>query len=267
MLFRSIVVPLEVGGSNLPAPMAVATLMGKNIIDGDYAGRAIPEIFQISLQKENVNLCPAISFDKYGNVCIIKDAVNLTVAERIGKYLSEVDFGSTAIAGFPVSGKQLKRLVVRGSISKAYSIGSLIEQAKGDPNSLEKKLEPAGAKKLFRGTVIKKEWKDEEGYYTGIHTLKGIENYSGNTLKMYFKNETHIVWIDDEYVVSSPDLICTIEPNILMPLRNDDIVEGINIDVYAMPCNPVLKDSRILKYIEPKYFGFDLNYNEFKSND
>jgi hypothetical protein len=91
-----IVVPLEVGGSNLPAPMAVATMMGKSIVDGDYAGRAIPEIFQISIQKEEINLCPAVSFDKYGNVCIIKDAMNLTIAERIGKYLMGIKLRSTS---------------------------------------------------------------------------------------------------------------------------------------------------------------------------
>ena len=125
-----IVVPLEVGGSNLPAPMAVAAMMDKKIVDGDYAGRAIPEIFQISLQKEDVNLCPAVSFDKYGNVSIIKSAISLTIAERIGKYLSEVAFGSTAIAGFPITGKQLKRLLVRGTVSQAYRAGELIEEAK-----------------------------------------------------------------------------------------------------------------------------------------
>ena len=257
-----IVVPLEVGGSNLPAPMAVATMMGKSIVDGDYAGRAIPEIFQISIQKEEINLCPAVSFDKYGNVCIIKDAMNLTIAERIGKYLSEVAFGSTAIAGFPISGKQLKRLLVKGSVSKAYRTGELIENAKSDPGSLEELLKEVDMRKIFRGKVVKKEWKDEEGYYMGMHTLEGEEDYAGKTLKMYFKNETHIVWIDGEYIVSSPDSICTIEYNTLQPLRNDDIVEGTKIDVYAMPCDSVLKDEKIIKKINPKYFGFDIEYKE-----
>ncbi|MEA4986475.1 MAG: DUF917 domain-containing protein [Anaerovorax sp.] len=255
-----VVVALEVGGSNLPLPMSVARLLDKTIVDGDYAGRAIPEIFQISLMKENINFCPAVSFDKYGNVCIMKDAISLTIAERIGKYLSEVAFGSTALAGFPITGKQLKQLLVRGSITKANKIGTLLEQAKKQPENLSKLLAQENMKKIFKGKVCKKDWKDEGGYYIGIHTLEGIDEYDGKQLKMYFKNETHIAWIDEEYVVSSPDLICTIEPNEIKPLRNDDIVLEQEIEVYILPCDPVLKDKKIIKYLEPKYFGFNIDY-------
>lgn len=257
-----VVVPLEIGGSNLPAPMAVATMMDKKIVDGDYAGRAIPEIFQISLQKEDVSLCPAVSFDKYGNISIMKSAISLTIAERVGKYLSEVAFGSTAIAGFPITGKQLKRLLVKGSVSQAYRVGKLIEKAKSNPSDLDELLKTEGIIKIFQGTVFKKDWKDENGYYMGYHYLKGENQFEGKELKMYFKNETHIVWIDGEYKVSSPDLICTIEPDLLMPLRNDDIIEGTKIAVFQKPCNTILKDEKIKKYIDPQYFGFDIEYKE-----
>lgn len=257
-----IIVALEVGGSNLPIPMAIAKMLDKTIVDGDYAGRAIPEIFQISLMTEDVNFCPAVSFDKFGNICIMKDALSLTLAERIGKYLSEVAFGSTALAGFPVTGKQLKRLLVRGSISKAYEVGKLLNQAKREKGTLASNLKTAGMKRIFRGIVTKKEWKDESGYYMGIHTLKGIQDFDGHELKMYFKNETHIAWIDGEYIVSSPDLICTIEPNLIKPLRNDDIIEGDDIEIYVASCNPILKAEQVIKYLEPKYFGFDIEYKE-----
>ena len=257
-----IIVPLEIGGSNLSAPLAVATMMGKRIVDGDYAGRAIPEIFQISLQKENVSLCPAVSFDKYGNISIMKSAINLPVAERMGKMLSEVAFGSTAIAGFPISGKQLKRLLVRGTVSEAYRVGEQIQRAKENPQILSENLKTVGMKKLFRGVVTKKEWTDENGYYTGMHFLDGEQEYTGHKLKMYFKNETHIAWVDEQYVVSSPDLICTIEPDTLAPLRNDDIKEGTRVEIYQKACRDVLRDESIKKYIDPRYFGFDIDYRE-----
>lgn len=259
-----IIVPLEVGGSNLCAPLAVATMMGKTIVDGDYAGRAIPEIFQISLQKENVDLCPAVSFDKFGNISIMKSAINLPVAERMGKMLSEVAFGSTAIAGFPISGAQLKRLLVRGSVSLSYAVGELIEDAKITGKALETNLKRAGMKKIFEGVCVKKDWKDEGGYYSGTHFLQGCGDYAGKALEMYFKNENHIVWIDGEYAVSSPDLICTIDPDTLAPLRTDDVEEGTGMEVYQKPCNPILRDKEIRKYMEPRYFGFDIEYREIE---
>lgn len=257
-----IIVPLEVGGSNLPLPMAIGRMLDKTIVDGDYAGRAIPEIFQISLMAENVNFCPAVSFDKYGNVCIMKDAISITLAERIGKYLSEVAFGSTALAGFPISGKQLKRLLVRGSVSKAYEVGKLLTKARSKEGNLADLLKTVGMKCIFRGEVVKKEWRDEEGYYMGYHTLSGTQDFAGKELKMYFKNETHIAWIDGVYFASSPDLICTVEPNIMKPLRNDDIKVGNEIEVYVAGCDPVLKTEKVIKYLEPRYFGFDIDYKE-----
>lgn len=257
-----VVVPLETGGSNLCAPLAVAAAMGKTIVDGDYAGRAIPEIFQISLQKENIPLCPAVSFDKFGNISIMKSAINLPVAERMGKMLSEVAFGSTAIAGFSISGAQLKRLLIRGSVSMAYKVGEIIEQSKKVPDSLEENLKSVDFKKIFSGICIKKDWKDEDGYYSGIHHLQGTGEYEGDVMEIFFKNEHHIVWKNGTYIVSSPDLICTIEPESLKPLRTDDIIEGTQIDVYQKACNPILKEYDIRKYIEPKYFGFDLDYKE-----
>ena len=257
-----IVVALEVGGSNLPGPMAVAKKLDKIIVDGDYAGRAIPEIFQISLMTEDINFCPAVSFDKFGNVCIMKEAISLTLAERIGKYLSEVAFGSTALAGFPVTGKQLKKLLVKGSISKAYKLGYVLEDAKNGKGKLEDLLEGFGMKHIFEGIVSKKEWKDEEGYYSGFHYLDGINQFSDHKFKMYFKNETHIAWLDEKCIVSSPDLICCIDPDNYTPMRNDDITEGCKLEVYAMKCDSILRNKKVIKYLEPKYFGFNIDYKE-----
>jgi DUF917 family protein len=42
------VVPVELGGINTPAPVDAAIRMGIPIVDGDYAGRAVPEVIQAS---------------------------------------------------------------------------------------------------------------------------------------------------------------------------------------------------------------------------
>jgi DUF917 family protein len=256
-----VVVPLEVGGSNMPFPMAVAKKLDKIIVDGDYAGRAVPEIFQISLMVEEVNFCPGVSVDKYGNICIIKDAVNIWVAERLGKYLSQVAFGSTGLAGFPVSGKQLKRLLVRGSVSKAYKVGRVLSSARGGEMTLQEGLEQlVGGRLIFKGKVAAVEPRDEGGYYLGFYTIEGDGEFKGDVLKIFFKNENHIAWKNEKCIVSSPDLICCIEPKQIKPVRNNAIKVGDELEVYAFPCNPVLRKEPILKWLSPRHFGFDLDY-------
>jgi len=257
------IVPLEIGGSNMPVPMAVAKRLGKIIVDGDYAGRAIPEIFQISLMIEDIKFWPAASVDKYGNICIIKDAISNELAERIGKYLSEVAFGSTGLAGFPLTGKQLKRLLVKGSMSKAMKIGIILREAREKGVNLEDKLKEFGGKLIFEGKVVRKDWKDEEGYYEGIHTIEGTGKSSGNKAEIYFKNENHIVWINGTSIVTSPDLITNIDPAKVKPLRNEEIQVGTYMQTFALPCDPILREEKVIKRLEPRYFGFSIDYKPF----
>jgi DUF917 family protein len=258
-----VIVPLEVGGSNMPVPMAVAKRLGKTIVDGDYAGRAVPEIFQISLMLEEVNFCPAASVDKYGNTCIIKESISNTLAERIGKYLSEVAFGSTGLAGFPITGKQLKRVLVRGSMSKAIKIGKALSRVRQGLSNFEDELAQFEAKVVFEGKVVKKDWKDEDGYYIGTHTVEGTNSYEGDKAEIYFKNENHVIWINGTSQVTSPDLIANINPDNIKPLRNEEIEVGTQILTIALPCDPILRKENVIKRLEPKYFGFDIEYKAF----
>jgi len=255
-----VIVPIEIGGSNMPFPMAVAKKLNKIIVDGDYAGRAIPEIFQTTLMLEDVPFTPGVSVDKFGNVCIIKEVVNVNLAERLGKYLSAVVFGSTGLAGFPVKGKQLKRLLIRGTISKTYEIGKIIKSVRDNKTSLREALKIFDGQLLFNGKVAKKEIINDECYYKGFHIIGGENEFKGNQLKIFFKNENHIAWKNEKYLVSSPDLICCIEPNQIKPMRNSEIEEGTHLEVYAFPCPPILREPKILKWLNPKYFGFDLEY-------
>ena len=70
------IIPMELGGINTPAPLDTAVRMGIQIVDGDYAGRAVPEIAQASPALFDKKLSPIASSDIWGNVVIIKDAVN-----------------------------------------------------------------------------------------------------------------------------------------------------------------------------------------------
>jgi uncharacterized protein len=40
------IVPVELGGGNMPAPIVAARQLGIGAVDGDYSGRAVPEVEQ-----------------------------------------------------------------------------------------------------------------------------------------------------------------------------------------------------------------------------
>lgn len=258
-----IIVPLEVGGSNMPVPIAVGKKLDKIIVDGDYAGRAIPEIFQISLMLEDIPFYPGTVVDKFGNIVILKETVNIAIAERMGKYISQVAVGSTGMAGFPINGKQLKRLLVRGSVSKAFELGKKLDEVRENKIELNIAMKKFGGTSIFKGQVVNKVAKEWEGYYTGDYILKGIDKWSGDQLKIFFRNENHIAWENDRCIASSPDIICCLESKTIKPMRNNAIETGMILEVYVFPCDNILKNEKILKYLCPRHFGFNFDYISF----
>ena len=257
----SALIPLELGGSNTPAPVAAAASLGKLVVDGDFAGRAVPEITQTTAAAAGIPFTPATSVDKYGNYCVIIDTLSLELAERTGKYLSEVAFGSTGLCGFMVEAPKVPQVVVRGTLTRALQAGRLIRSA------LERGEEPfkaladqLGFYVLFKGKVVEKPWADRDGYYWGSHILEGEGEFIGSRAKVVFKNENHLFYREDRLLVSSPDLIMNMDADTGQPLRNEDIEVGRRLVILGAPCGSQLRTEAALKYIGPRHFGVDQDY-------
>lgn len=257
----SALIPLELGGSNTPAPVAAAASLGKLVVDGDFAGRAVPEITQTTAAVAGISFTPATSVDKYGNYCVIMEAISLELGERIGKYLSEVAFGSTGLCGFMVEASRVPQVVVRGTLTRALEAGRVIRRAleKGVP-PYEALAAELGFYVLFKGKVVEKPWVDRDGYYWGTHLLDGEKEFSGSRARVVFKNENHLFYRDDRLVVSSPDLIMNMDAESGEPLRNEDIEVGHRIVLLGAPCDPLMRTEPALKYLGPRHFGADQDY-------
>ena len=49
---------------------------------------------------------------------------------------------------------------------------------------------------LFRGRIAKKEWESRDGYMYGTTTVEGEGDDEGRVLRVWFKNENHVTWLD-----------------------------------------------------------------------
>ena len=188
-----VIVPVEIGGGNTPGPIDAALSLGKIVVNGDFARRAIPELNQLTTHIYNIPPYPAAYVDEYGNKTVIVKAINYPMAERIGKQISVASFGLVAGASLVMRGSELKRVIIPNTLSESYEIGKTIREAR------EKGEDPAiaVARKvngwvLFRGTVTKKEWEDREGYMWGTTYIDGTDEFKGHTAKIWFKNENHL---------------------------------------------------------------------------
>jgi DUF917 family protein len=257
----SAVIPIELGGANTPGGVAAGLTLGLKVVDGDYTGRAIPEAQQTTPYLAEKPMWPITSIDEWGNVVVIRDAINYLMAERIGKMISAAAFGLSGDAGFLIPGKDMKQVVVRGTLTKCLKIGGAIREARerGD-DAVKEVTDMLDGWVVMRGMVTKKEWDDRDGYYWGYHTIRGEREYDGVDLKIWFKNENHVSWRNGKPFVTSPDMIIVVDEKTGEPYTNTEIAEGMKVAVICLKAVPQFRTERGVGILGPKYFGFNIEY-------
>jgi DUF917 family protein len=258
------ILPFELGAGNTPSPMDAAVSVGAAIVDGDCAGRAIPELCQTSAAIMGIRFAPGAIADPWGNVLLVKQTASELLTERIGKLVSIATKlpdmkASCAHAGFLMSGKDLKRVAVPGGITRALTVGRAIRAAKAGGDPVAAAAQALGGWVLFRGRVAKKEWESRDGYMYGTTTVEGEGDDGGHVLRVWFKNENHVTWRDGTPWVLSPDLIMTIGAD-GTPYTNTLLPEGARIGVVGAMADPRLRTPAALNLLGPRHYGHDLDY-------
>lgn len=255
------IVPPELGAGNTPAPLVTGARLGIPVVDGDYAGRAIPEEIQGTPNLHGKRGWPFTTVDRWGNVCIVKEACDIHMMERIGKMLSVAAYEGCSIAAYLLSGEEMKQVVVRNTLSRCLELGRAIRQARergGDP--VMAGVECTAGWLLFEGEVVKKEWEDRLGYMIGTTYIEGKGEYEGRSFRVWFKNENHVSWLDDEPFVTSPDLVVIVDRRSGEGMTNTLLEVGQQVAVIGARGLEAFRSQKGLGYAGPRYFGFDIDY-------
>ncbi|HUY99514.1 MAG TPA: DUF917 domain-containing protein [Thermomicrobiaceae bacterium] len=258
------VIAVELGSSNTVNPMLVAAALGVPFVDGDYCGRAKPEIQQSTLEIEGRGVWPLVFLDRWGDVVHIPEAASTAMVDRIGRHLCSAALGGVAVARSLLPAGQASQALVRGSCEAAYLAGCTLRHAReqrGDPVSAV--VEHLGGAHLFDGVVESTEEDPESGYQFHVctHHVTGSGSFHGRRCAIWVKNEHHIVWVDDVPAVTSPDIIAVLDRISGRPLTNHEIVPGQAVAVIASPpLDPRWRSPKGLALLGPRAFGFGLDY-------
>jgi DUF917 family protein len=255
------VAPFELGGVNTPAPIDAAVKHGIPCVDGDYSARAVPEICQNTVCVKNFSMAPMALIDWFGNKSIVQHVINYEMGERISKGLSEVAWGRLGNVAFPLKGTDFHDAIIPGTLTKSYNVGKIIRESResgDDPG--EKIVEKIGGWILFRGKVTGRLWENKAGYMWGETEITGKGIKPGKKLRVWFKNENHITWLDNKPWITSPDIIEIINAKTGDPITNTDIKSGDNVTVIGMKSEEIFRSPDGLKVLGPKHFGFELDY-------
>src|SRR5262249_22672822 len=204
----SAVIPIELVTAATASAVATAAWLGLPSIDGDYAGRALPEVAQILPAINNVNLLPIASCDRYGNQVIIKKTTGLEMTERLGKMIATASLGLVGQATLLKQLREMKPFMLTNTLSKALSVGSALREARtAKDRTLQSVVELTRAKLVFMGQVTERKAEVQDGYYLGHVNIDGIGHFKNARFKIWAKNEMILSWINDEPCITCPDLI------------------------------------------------------------
>lgn len=250
----------EAGGLNSMMPFLVAAEMGIPIVDCDMMGRAYPELQMVTPTLYGVTSTPMAIADDKGNSAIINTVTNKWT-ETFARTLT-VDMGCSAmIALYPMSGKQVKETVVRGTISDIERIGAKLRKARREhTDPIEAVRSATNGFVIFEGKIADVSRRTETGFARGDATLDGVGRNEGQRLTVSFQNEFLIARTEDDVLAVTPDLISILDSETGTPITTEALRYGFRVVVLAMPCDPRWRTPAGLELVGPDYFGYDATF-------
>ncbi|MCJ8324287.1 MAG: DUF917 domain-containing protein [Rhizobiales bacterium] len=249
---------IEAGGLNSVIPFIAAAQMDLPIIDGDGMGRAFPEIQMVSFTLAGIKATPFALMDDKGNGATF-DTIDNSWTERLVRVLAMEMGGSVMSSMYPMSAKQCKSSLVRGSLSLAHDIGKMMSEHGADACQLM--AETYNGIHLFQGRVRDVERKIEGGWQHGVVKLEGIGDFRNREVSLEFKNEFLIAKEGKKVLATTPDLITLLDAFTGQPVTTELVKYGLPVNVLGLPCDPIWRTPAGIELSGPKYFGYDVEYS------
>jgi hypothetical protein len=227
------VIPVELGGFNTLAAVDVAARHGIPVVDGEGAGRSVPEVHLKVYTIDDISLAPMTVADvEARNIVLVKQTRDSRSAERIARLLA-AEWGQTAYtARRLLTGSQVKTSPILNTLSKSMRIGTLLRKAV-DPISAV--LRETGGFKLFEGVVNRIERETKEGFTWTTATLNGVHKYKGSKFRFRAKNEILVAYKNEKLSAIAPDIITAVHPETGKCITAEKIEKGDSLVMIGIP--------------------------------
>ena len=257
----SALICIEAGGLNSTIPFAVAAATGLPLIDGDGMGRAFPELQMVSFTMHDVSATPMVIADEKGNSSVI-NAISNQWTERLARAQTVQMGGAALVALYPMSGAQMKKSILRGTLSLIMEIGKTIaRERKAHRNPADALIKRLDGHRLFTGRVTDIERKTTGGFARGKAMLKGVDEDEGHSFSVEFQNEFLIARSENgKALATTPDLICALDADGGLPITTEQLRYGLAVSFISLPSDAQWRTEAGLKLVGPRYFGYEQDF-------
>jgi hypothetical protein len=256
----------EIGGANSMFPLALGAQAGLPVVDGDGMGRAFPHLEMTTFSVFGARVSPGFIMDDSGNL-VSFDVINDRLAEDIVRGAATA-LGAMVYGCFhPMSGSQVKKIAVLGTISQTVEIGRAIREARDqceDPftglmSCLDDPENGRHARILFDGKITDVTHETRDGWHWGKAVIGNTIDES-DQLTIEIQNEYLIARRNGRTVALVPDLISVLDTETAEPLTAEMLAYGQRVRVIGYSAAPVMRRPECLKVFGPRLFGLDEDF-------
>lgn len=248
----------ELGGSNTAAAFFPAVMNGHKIVDADPAGRAVPEITHSTYYLAGLPAAPIYAVNQFGESFLIDKVKDDRRAETLVRALSQVSRNTVAAIDHALPMRDLRDVLIPGTISKAMRLGEVCRGAIASGQSAADEVAKAGGGAVvFEGEVFSAFYETKHGFTIGDIVLKA----EGQTMAIRVKNENMACWLDDAVFATIPDLICLFDADTGAPVANPEVTVNQRVSVVILPAPAPFTTQNGLTVFGPGYVGIDTAFN------
>jgi DUF917 family protein len=255
------VMPAEIGGLNALMPLALAAKRGLPCVDADGMGRAFPELQMSTFHVHDQPVSPAAITDEHGNTVMIHAKSDFHT-ERLAR-AAVVAMGATChLCCLPVSGADLRKSAVRGTLSAAIGIGRAVREAHSahaDPFAaligyLRASPYYSSSYVLFDGKIVDLDRQTTGGFARGVVKIVALAPQQGS-MEILFQNENLVARHDGVVRAIVPDLVTVVDRETAAPITTESLRYGQRVKVIGASAAAVMRSPRALKVFGPQAFG------------
>ena len=255
-------IPAEVGGLNSVIPLALGAQAGLPVINADGMGRAFPHIEMVTFSVYGSRACPMIIANELGDTVVIEHATSDRKVEDIARDVSGTLGAMVYGALYPMSGADVKKKAILGSISYCLEIGKGIREARqsfDDPfEGLLKILNQPElnryASVLFDGKIVDMKRETRDGWHFAHVEMQGIDDPTA-TFTIETQNEYLVARRNGKTVCIVPDLIATLDRESAEPITGEKLKYGQRLKILGLSAAPMMRRPECLEVFGPSAFG------------
>lgn len=257
--------PIEIGGVNSMIPIVAAARLGLPLVNADGMGRAFPEIQMVTFNVYGVSCTPVTITDEHHNTLVIETSTAKRAEDLVR--VSSIEMGcSVMMSSYPMTGKDIKKFGVHGTLTMALEIGRAIRRGRVESDPVDALLDYLKTtpyynqvKVIFDGKVTDILRETNQGFALGVCKFISIDN-TEDEFEIRFKNEYLIATQDGQLKAIVPDLICIVDRETAEPIPVEALKYGQRVKIIGVSAAPIMRAPESLKVFGPRNFGLDHDF-------